>query len=133
MKNVRFLILAFCVLAACTHYVNRTCINMSIYAMVKDDTDTASSTTESTETLESATVTWSRFANKTSLQVSKVIDDDRQDWDAQVQGTIIGAFFWTYLAAQLAARSIGLIIGFKWLIVFTFILSANICVFGRIF
>lgn len=54
------------------------------------------------------------------------VEDERQNWDASVQGMIISAFFWSYLGAQIPARTIGVILGNKWLIGVTFVLTANI-------
>lgn len=125
MRNVRFLILAFCVLSACTHLVNRTCINLTIYAIAKDDQQISQSTNCTSCQVNNSTCP-TIVTTESSLKIEKSVDDDRQDWNTEVQGYIISAFFWTYLAAQLVARPIGSIIGYKWLISLTFILTANI-------
>ena len=129
MRNVRFLILGFCVLSACTHLVNRTCINLTIYAIVKDDQQSSTPSSQSTNGTScevSNSTSAPAITSDSSLRIDKLVDDDRQDWNTEVQGYIISAFFWTYLAAQLVSRPIASIIGFKWLISLTFVLTANI-------
>ena len=137
MKSVRFLILAYFVLASCVHYINRTTINMSIFAMIKSEPEGATSdqvainNSSVNSTKNEGNVTALRGDNS-STEVQPVesspwwMDDERQDWDSSVQGMILSAFFWSYLAAQIPARSIGIILGNKWLICVTFILTANI-------
>ena len=108
--HVRFIILALCVTAACFASITRYNLNIAIVDMTNHPASFRTTNTSSSHDQED------------DLSPTALPEEDvyrllaHYNWDQQLQGTILGSFFWTYMIFQVPAGVCAEWFGSRWLL-----------------